>query len=84
MNSVMIVPTKQTPVITTIGFVPQTSRMPKANRLAITFSKRESLDFIGLAEDFGWGVEKANVAASATNISVKPVKRFSQTLRKFQ
>ena len=35
MNSVMKVPTKQMAVMTTMGFVPQTSRMPKASRSAM-------------------------------------------------
>ena len=35
MNSVIKVPTRQTAVITTIGLVPQTSRMPLANHSAI-------------------------------------------------
>ena len=35
INSVMKVPTKQMAVMTTSGFVPQTSRMPKARRSAI-------------------------------------------------
>ena len=35
MNSVIKVPTKQMAAITTMGFVPQTSRMPKASRSAM-------------------------------------------------
>ena len=35
MNSVINVPTKQMAVITTMGFVPQMSRMPVASRSAM-------------------------------------------------